>query len=168
MIKSKPFPKYQINLNGDPKYYRSIRHPAWVCFFRSISNVEIVYKSASPSSQSEPRVQNMKYPAVIVYLASLFAVGEPHGYMFEPLQRSSMWRRYTDSPKNYDDNELFCGGREVGLFAFVLFLFALTRRKLCTQRQNKFSNIYISYWGNKKILFSDIIPCAKWYTVKLL
>ncbi|XP_056009413.1 uncharacterized protein LOC125680015 [Ostrea edulis] len=53
----------------------------------------------------------MKYPTVIVYLASLLAVGEPHGYMIEPPQRSSMWRVYPGFPPNYNDMELFCGGR---------------------------------------------------------
>lgn len=43
-------------------------------------------------------------------LASLLAVGEPHGYMIEPPQRSSMWRVYEGFTPNYNDMELFCGG----------------------------------------------------------
>ncbi|KAK7107063.1 uncharacterized protein [Littorina saxatilis] len=34
-----------------------------------------------------------------------------HGMMIDPPQRSSMWRYgFPDSPANYQDNELFCGG----------------------------------------------------------
>ncbi|XP_062608223.1 uncharacterized protein LOC134270057 [Saccostrea cucullata] len=46
----------------------------------------------------------------LIYLASLLAVGEPHGYMIEPPMRSSMWRVYPGFPPNYNDMELFCGG----------------------------------------------------------
>lgn len=37
-----------------------------------------------------------------------------HGYMLDPPSRSSLWRvGFGDAPKNYNDNELFCGGRAV-------------------------------------------------------
>lgn len=53
------------------------------------------------------------YDAKIKYdSASLLAVGEPHGYMIDPPQRSSMWRVYQGFTPNYNDMELFCGGRE--------------------------------------------------------
>ena len=33
-----------------------------------------------------------------------------HGYMENPPARNSMWRYGFPNPKNYGDNELFCGG----------------------------------------------------------
>ncbi|KAL5016883.1 hypothetical protein ScPMuIL_006472 [Solemya velum] len=33
-----------------------------------------------------------------------------HGRLIEPPSRSSMWRYGFNTPKNYNDNELFCGG----------------------------------------------------------
>jgi len=33
-----------------------------------------------------------------------------HGYMENPPARNSMWRYGFPNPKNYNDNELFCGG----------------------------------------------------------
>ena len=55
----------------------------------------------------------MRYQTVVTILASLLAVGEPHGYMIDPPQRSSMWRVYPGFTPNYNDMELYCGGREV-------------------------------------------------------
>ncbi|XP_065927744.1 uncharacterized protein [Magallana gigas] len=54
----------------------------------------------------------MAYFTLITILASLLVVGEPHGYMIDPPQRSSMWRVYQGFTPNYNDMELFCGGRE--------------------------------------------------------
>ncbi|KAK7081126.1 hypothetical protein SK128_027952 [Halocaridina rubra] len=36
-----------------------------------------------------------------------------HGYMISPAARNSAWRFGYDTPANYNDNELFCGGRQV-------------------------------------------------------
>lgn len=36
-----------------------------------------------------------------------------HGMMLDPPGRSSMWRLGFNTPKNYDDNGLNCGGRSV-------------------------------------------------------
>ncbi|XP_052786377.1 uncharacterized protein LOC128221816 [Mya arenaria] len=36
-----------------------------------------------------------------------------HGYMYDPPQRSSAWRLGFNTPVNYQDNELFCGGASV-------------------------------------------------------
>ncbi|KAL8579495.1 hypothetical protein ACOMHN_025448 [Nucella lapillus] len=33
-----------------------------------------------------------------------------HGMMIDPPQRSSMWRYGYSTPRNYDDNQLYCGG----------------------------------------------------------
>lgn len=36
-----------------------------------------------------------------------------HGRLMEPVGRSSAWRKGYDTPVNYNDNELFCGGFDV-------------------------------------------------------
>ena len=33
-----------------------------------------------------------------------------HGRLMDPVARSSAWRLGFDTPHNYNDNELFCGG----------------------------------------------------------
>ena len=44
-----------------------------------------------------------------------------HGYMLYPPQRSSMWRVGFDTPTNYDDNALFCGGFAVSTYQYQYF-----------------------------------------------
>ena len=36
-----------------------------------------------------------------------------HGRLIDPPSRSSMWRYGFNNPPNYDDNQLYCGGRQV-------------------------------------------------------
>jgi len=43
-----------------------------------------------------------------------------HGYMIHPPQRSSMWRANFDTPENYDDNALFCGGYSVSTIVIII------------------------------------------------
>ncbi|CAL1533614.1 unnamed protein product [Lymnaea stagnalis] len=46
-------------------------------------------------------------------MANLLVIATPangHGRLLEPPSRASMWRQGFDSPANYDDNQLFCGG----------------------------------------------------------
>lgn len=38
-----------------------------------------------------------------------------HGRMIDPPGRSTAWRYGFPTPKNYDDNQLFCGGFQVSL-----------------------------------------------------
>ena len=38
-----------------------------------------------------------------------------HGYLQEPPSRSSMWRFGFNTPHNYNDNQLFCGGFDVSV-----------------------------------------------------
>nr|XP_045607023.1 uncharacterized protein LOC123763746 [Procambarus clarkii] len=47
-----------------------------------------------------------------VGVVALWASGwvESHGRLMEPVSRSSAWRKGFDTPINYDDNALFCGG----------------------------------------------------------
>lgn len=47
----------------------------------------------------------------IIY--NLVQVVNGHGRLMEPPSRSSMWRLGYNTPHNYQDNELFCGGFQV-------------------------------------------------------
>lgn len=38
-----------------------------------------------------------------------------HGMLIDPVNRSSMFRYGYNTPVNYEDNQLFCGGRAVSL-----------------------------------------------------
>nr|XP_045613811.1 uncharacterized protein LOC123767806 [Procambarus clarkii] len=49
---------------------------------------------------------------ILVVMAGVGAV-HAHGYMSSPAARNSAWRFGFRTPTNYNDNELFCGGREV-------------------------------------------------------
>jgi hypothetical protein len=42
-----------------------------------------------------------------------------HGMLLDPVNRSSMWRNGYNVPANYEDNQLFCGGRAVSLYWLV-------------------------------------------------
>lgn len=46
-------------------------------------------------------------------LTSLVEWSSQHGLLLSPPQRGSLWRYGYDTPPNYDDNGLFCGGLEV-------------------------------------------------------
>merc|ERR1711937_241863 len=54
------------------------------------------------------KMSNMIF--VIVLVLSMFSAAAGHGYLMNPAARNSMWRFGFDNPKNYNDNELFCGG----------------------------------------------------------
>lgn len=51
-------------------------------------------------------------------LTSLVKWSSQHGLLLSPPQRGSLWRYGYDTPPNYDDNGLFCGGLEVRQFLF--------------------------------------------------
>ena len=40
----------------------------------------------------------------------LFQLVRSHGFMVNPPARNCMWRYGYGTPKNYDDNQLWCGG----------------------------------------------------------
>lgn len=70
-------------------------------------------------------------------LTSLVEWSSQHGLLLSPLQRGSLWRYGYDTPPNYDDNGLFCGGLEVRQFLCycdqALKLLELTKRlSLCS------------------------------------
>lgn len=48
-----------------------------------------------------------------------------HGRLVEPPSRSSMWRYGFNTPHNYDDNALNCGGLNVGTFKTAPLIFRI-------------------------------------------
>ncbi|XP_018560922.1 uncharacterized protein LOC108903288 [Anoplophora glabripennis] len=42
-----------------------------------------------------------------------FEQASGHGMMLDPSNRASLWRVYDSLPKNYQDNQFFCGGFQV-------------------------------------------------------
>lgn len=61
------------------------------------------------------------FKIVGLFLVSLFTkevLG--HGYMVDPINRSSIWRVNASFPPNYEDNQNFCGGFQV--FSSSLYL----------------------------------------------
>lgn len=52
----------------------------------------------------------MYISTIACFTAAIFVVVKGHGYMIEPAARNSMWRKGFKNPKDYNDNELNCGG----------------------------------------------------------
>ncbi|XP_070183104.1 uncharacterized protein [Littorina saxatilis] len=50
------------------------------------------------------------WPLGAILVFSSFHSASCHGYLLEPPSRSSMWRVGFPTPKNWNDNSLFCGG----------------------------------------------------------
>ena len=50
---------------------------------------------------------------VVLIMMVILNMVDGHAKMTEPPMRSSMWRFGYDTPVNYNDNELFCGGIQV-------------------------------------------------------
>lgn len=51
----------------------------------------------------------IKFLALLVLL-NLFDQISGHGYLWDPVNRSSRWRTGANAPVNYNDNGLWCGG----------------------------------------------------------
>ena len=54
------------------------------------------------------------YTAVIFTILMITEVSG-HGRLLNPPSRASMWRENYDNPANFNDNQLFCGGRAVSI-----------------------------------------------------
>jgi hypothetical protein len=61
----------------------------------------------------------MTFISVAVVLLLMVVGSHEHGMLMDPVNRSSMWRKGFSTPANYEDNQLFCGGRSVSSNAFV-------------------------------------------------
>lgn len=55
-------------------------------------------------------VQNVQFIAVALILVNTIDVCNAHGRLIEPPGRSSAWRYGFQTPPNYNDHELYCGG----------------------------------------------------------
>ena len=57
----------------------------------------------------------------VILLASLCLLLEisGHGYMLSPPGRASMWRVGWSTPRDYGDNQLYCGGFYVSMFTEI-------------------------------------------------
>ncbi|XP_065665042.1 uncharacterized protein LOC105849643 [Hydra vulgaris] len=55
----------------------------------------------------------MNFVTIATILISLAPQINGHGYLQNPPARNSMWRFGFNTPANYNDNELFCGGATV-------------------------------------------------------
>ncbi|XP_054166723.1 uncharacterized protein LOC128964190 [Oppia nitens] len=52
----------------------------------------------------------MKFVYTIILIVYTISKTNGHGYIADPPSRSSAWRFGFKTPKNYNDNQLFCGG----------------------------------------------------------
>ncbi len=63
---------------------------------------------------------------LVVLLLAIVATVAPlvagHGILIEPPSRASAWRFGFDTPPNYDDNALSCGGFSVGLQIIIVII----------------------------------------------
>lgn len=55
------------------------------------------------------------YITLLVLFISTASLVKGHGRLMEPASRASAWRKGFNTPANYDDNQLFCGGSDVSL-----------------------------------------------------
>ena len=56
---------------------------------------------------------------VVVLLTMTISEIKGHGRLITPPSRASMWRQNYNNPPNYNDNQLFCGGRSVRRNVFI-------------------------------------------------
>ena len=57
----------------------------------------------------------------MAFLSMLLVLVAGHGRLWDPPGRSTAWRRGFPNPINYQDNELYCGGRAVRKHTFCLY-----------------------------------------------
>ena len=50
---------------------------------------------------------------IFTVIISLITLTHQHGRLMEPPARNTMWRFGFQTPPNYEDSELFCGGLNV-------------------------------------------------------
>ncbi|XP_061194239.1 uncharacterized protein LOC133202437 [Saccostrea echinata] len=54
----------------------------------------------------------MSFTVIFLLVCATVGMVEPHGYLKDPPARGTMWRQGWDTPENYNDNQLFCGGKQ--------------------------------------------------------
>ena len=77
------------------------------------------YADSSKKTLGLRTIMHLLYKTFVAGLLLLFQVErnsvEAHAKLIEPPMRSSMWRFGYNTPINYNDNELFCGGIQVSV-----------------------------------------------------
>lgn len=53
---------------------------------------------------------------LIIILTVIISYVSGHGRLLEPVGRASRWRYDSSAPRDYDDNQSFCGGFYVSIF----------------------------------------------------
>jgi hypothetical protein len=61
----------------------------------------------------------------IFVVCAIFQQAFGHGWMREPVSRSSAWRLGFPTPRNFDDDNLACGGFLVSFYLFEIYIFEL-------------------------------------------
>jgi hypothetical protein len=74
-------------------------------------------------------VTTMALISVAAVLLLMVVGSHEHGMLMDPVNRSSMWRKGYNTPANYEDNQLFCGGRSVSLNVYVQNVLGSPRRR---------------------------------------
>ena len=93
------------------------------------------------------------YSVVGLSFCCLFVCVYGHGRLLEPPSRSSMWRVGFKTPKNYNDNQLNCGGFMVSLKLTVVFMF------VCLMVLNAtFNNISVISWRSGLLVEETGVP----------
>ena len=68
--------------------------------------------SSSYSTPTSPlTLLFLLHASSLLFLSTLPPPCASHGRLTEPPSRASAWRFGFDTPENYDDNQLFCGGK---------------------------------------------------------
>lgn len=55
--------------------------------------------------------------ALVLFLSGHFDKVKGHGRLLDPPARGSMWRKGFASTKNYNDNQMSCGGFNVSIIS---------------------------------------------------
>ena len=69
-----------------------------------------------------PQMTSAYGTAAVLVLMCVARSANGHGRLMEPPGRSSMWRFGFNTPKNYDDNALYCGGFQVSVDRLLMML----------------------------------------------
>ena len=85
------------------------------------------------------RLLSVSYLIMGSVLCNVVRIVLGHGRLMEPPSRSSMWRLGYNTPHNYQDNELFCGGFQVCIcFVYLSLSFSFVKINLSELRDLTF------------------------------
>lgn len=80
----------------------------------------VLYLMAFVRTAARPSTVAVAFMATVfvtsLLLLSLVTQSSGHGMMMDPVNRASRWRQNASAPKDFGDNQLWCGGFYVRLF----------------------------------------------------